>query len=244
MRQSTESDERAILTGMDPDTRIHAIEENTAAFLLALGRAGGGEERDDTEITWTIGGSPLSYHNAVVRANPTPETADEAILARRPIHAPERSGAAAARNGFHPRGRRTGHGGGDRHMAATLNANDFGEGAIESDWVGAVYARLGCSDVTPWRHYLGLLNSAPVVTSAHFLGAGAAGIYFVSVHPHVRRLGIGAALTLAPLRAARELGYRVGVLGASALGEPVYRRLGFTTCCQISLYEWSPQAGT
>jgi predicted N-acetyltransferase YhbS len=79
--------------------------------------------------------------------------------------------------------------------------------------------------------------------STLFLGAGAAGIYFVSVHPHVRRLGIGAALTLAPLRAARELGYRIGVLDASPLGEPVHRRLGFTTCCQISLYEWSPQVG-
>jgi hypothetical protein len=83
MRQPNENAERAILTGMDPDTRIHAIEENTAAFLLSLGRAGGGEERDDTEITWTIGGSPLSYHNAVVRANLTLETADAAILASR-----------------------------------------------------------------------------------------------------------------------------------------------------------------
>jgi predicted N-acetyltransferase YhbS len=107
-----------------------------------------------------------------------------------------------------------------------------------------VYVRLGCGDVTPWRRYLGLLKGAPAATSTLFLGADVAGIYFVSVHPHVRSFGIGAALTQAPLRAARELGYRVGVLGASALGEPVYRRLGFTTCCQISLYEWSPQAGT
>jgi hypothetical protein len=70
-----------ILTDMTPDTLIHAIEENTAAFLLALGRTGGGEERDNSEITWTIGGSPLSYHNAVVHANLTPQTADTAILA-------------------------------------------------------------------------------------------------------------------------------------------------------------------
>ena len=59
-----------ILTDMNPDALIRAIEENTAAFLLALGRAGGGEERDDSEITWTIGGSPLSYHNAVVSRQP------------------------------------------------------------------------------------------------------------------------------------------------------------------------------
>ena len=32
-----------------------------------MGRAGGAVERLDDEIAWTIGGSPLGYHNAVVR---------------------------------------------------------------------------------------------------------------------------------------------------------------------------------
>jgi GNAT superfamily N-acetyltransferase len=263
---------------MTPNALIHAIEENTAAFLLALGRAGGGEERDDSEITWTIGGSPLSYHNAVVHANLTPETADAAILASRermttrgvpgswhvgPSMRPDDLRQRLISAGFTYAGDEPGMAV-DLHAlnedaptpeglsiqrvcdvaenatwAATLNANGFGEGAVESEWVGAMYARLGCGDETPWRHYLGLLNGAPVATSTLFLGAGVAGIYFVSVHPDARRRGIGAALTLAPLRAARELGYRVGILGASSLGEPVYRRLGFTTYCQIALYEWA-----
>jgi len=268
-----------ILTDIDPDTRIRAIEENTAAFLLNLGRAGGADERDDTQITWTIGGSPLSYHNAVVRANLTPESADAAILASRermaahsvpgswhvgPSMRPDDLGQRLIVTGFAYSGDEPGMAA-DLHAlnedipmpeglaiqrirdaaeiamwAATLNANGFGEGAVESEWVSAMYTRLGCGDETPWRHYLGLLNGAPVATSTLFLGAGVAGIYFVSVHPDVRRRGIGATLTLASLRAARELGYRVGVLGASAPGEPVYRRLSFITCCQIALYEWAP----
>src|SRR6476620_8786530 len=56
-----------------------AVEDNEAEFLLALGRAGGGRERDDAEITWVIGGSPIAYHNCVVRADLEPERADAAI---------------------------------------------------------------------------------------------------------------------------------------------------------------------
>jgi GNAT superfamily N-acetyltransferase len=57
-----------------------AVEANNAAFLLSMGRASGGEERDDS-VAWTIGGSPLAYHNAVVRAELTEAEADDAIAA-------------------------------------------------------------------------------------------------------------------------------------------------------------------
>jgi ribosomal protein S18 acetylase RimI-like enzyme len=57
------------------------IEANSVDFLLAMGRAGGGEERDDLRVQWIIGGSPVGYHNAVVRANLRPEEADEVIAA-------------------------------------------------------------------------------------------------------------------------------------------------------------------
>jgi len=58
-----------------------AVEANEAEFLLALGRAGGGEERDDEHVQWTIGGSPIGYHNAVVRASVDASHADEIIVA-------------------------------------------------------------------------------------------------------------------------------------------------------------------
>jgi GNAT superfamily N-acetyltransferase len=60
-----------------------AVEDNEAEFLLALGRAGGGEERDDEHVHWTIGGSPIGYHNAVVRATLDGSHADEVIAASR-----------------------------------------------------------------------------------------------------------------------------------------------------------------
>jgi GNAT superfamily N-acetyltransferase len=61
------------------DNLAHAVEANGAEFLLALGRAGGGEERAESHIQWVIGGSPIDYHNAVVRADLAPEQADEVI---------------------------------------------------------------------------------------------------------------------------------------------------------------------
>jgi GNAT superfamily N-acetyltransferase len=56
-----------------------AIEGNVSEFLLAMGCAGGGAERRDAEVTWTVGGSPIAYHNAVVRLAASPERAHALI---------------------------------------------------------------------------------------------------------------------------------------------------------------------
>ncbi|MDQ4126709.1 MAG: GNAT family N-acetyltransferase [Actinomycetota bacterium] len=114
----------------------------------------------------------------------------------------------------------------------------FGEGPIEAEWVGEMYRRLGFGDEGPLRHYLGRLGGEPVATATLYLGAGVAGVYFVFTAERSRRLGIGAAITLAPLLEARDLGYQGGVLGSSGMGYPVYRRLGFEERCRIGLYEW------
>ncbi len=116
----------------------------------------------------------------------------------------------------------------------------FGEGPVEAEWVGEMYRRLGYDDRGPWRHYIGMFGGKPVATSTMFLGAGVAGIYFVFAVEGARRRGIGAAMTLAPLLEAREMGYRVGVLGSSEMGFSVYRRLGFEERCRIGVYEWRP----
>lgn len=95
-------------------------------------------------------------------------------------------------------------------------------------------------DDDPFSFYLARLDGEPVATAQMVLGAGVAGLYCIGTAPRVRGRGIGAAVTLAPLRAARALGYRYGVLGATEMGYPVYRRLGFREYCKLGMYLWHP----
>jgi hypothetical protein len=91
----------------------------------------------------------------------------------------------------------------------------------------------------PFRTYLALLNGKPVATSQLFISAGVAGIYNVTCLPEARGKGIGAAITVAPLLDARTMGYKIGILQASAMGYPVYQRLGFEDFGKLSVYLWN-----
>jgi len=106
---------------------------------------------------------------------------------------------------------------------------------LESIWYD--FFEMAACDL-PFQTYLALLDGKPVATSQLFTSAGVAGIYNVTCLPEARRQGIGAAITLAPLVAAREMTYRIGILQASSLGYNVYRRLGFQDFGKLSVYLW------
>ncbi|TFV82108.1 N-acetyltransferase [Microbacterium sp. dk485] len=107
----------------------HAVERNTAELLLRMGDAGGGHRRRDDEVSWTLGGSPLDYHNAVVAAQLVDPSVDAVIMESRerlrrarvpgtwhvgPSMRPDDLPARLARAGFDPDGQEPG-------MAARLD---------------------------------------------------------------------------------------------------------------------------
>jgi GNAT superfamily N-acetyltransferase len=110
---------------------------------------------------------------------------------------------------------------------------------LEDTWY-EFFSEAACN--SPFRTYLALLDGEPVATSQLFTSAGVAGIYNVTCLPEARGQGVGTAVVLAPLLAARELGYHVAILQASSMGYNVYRRLGFQDFGKLSLYLWEQHA--
>ena len=111
---------------------------------------------------------------------------------------------------------------------------------LPAAWAASLFHLLdGLPQGAPLLNYLGYLGDAPVTASSLFLGEHVAGIYNVATLPQARRQGLGAAMTLAPLRDAQAEGYRVAVLQSSSLGYRVYEGLGFRRTCAADCFIWS-----
>lgn len=85
-----------------------------------------------------------------------------------------------------------------------------------------------------------LKDGETVATSLLFLADGLAGIYSVSTLAAERGRGLGAHATAQALRAARQLGYRVGVLQSSPAGHSIYRKLGFQDFGEVPMFVRMP----
>lgn len=103
-----------------------------------------------------------------------------------------------------------------------------------------VFTRFGFGDSVPWTHFVAFLGDRPVATTTSLVDGALAGIYHVATIEDARGRGIGAAVTRAAMRHAREAGATRAALQSSKSGFSVYRALGFVEQCQLSLYDWRP----
>ncbi len=90
--------------------------------------------------------------------------------------------------------------------------------------------------------YLALVDGVPVSTSMLVNTPEVAGIYWVATGKTARKKGYGERVTWHAVREALKQGHSSVILQASAMGEPIYQRMGFKTICRYQL--WTYDAGS
>ncbi len=105
-----------------------------------------------------------------------------------------------------------------------------------------LYSSLGLAGEQPLRHYIARLDGEPAGGLSLFLGQEAAGIYNVEVAEHLRRRGVGTAMTRWVLEEAHRLGAHVGVIAPTHESRSMYARLGFVLHRQTLPLYWYPLA--
>lgn len=103
-----------------------------------------------------------------------------------------------------------------------------------------LYRSLGLLGERPLRHYIARLDGEPAGALSLFLGQEAAGIYNVEAAPHLRRRGVGTAMTHWVLEEAHRLGAQVGVVGPTRESRSMYERLGFVLHREVMPMYWYP----
>ena len=84
--------------------------------------------------------------------------------------------------------------------------------------------------------YVGRAEGEPVATAVGWTIAGLVGIFGVSTVPEFRGRGLGGAMTARACLDGFEAGAEGAWLQSSAMGEPVYRRLGFREVVRYKLF--------
>jgi ribosomal protein S18 acetylase RimI-like enzyme len=240
-----------VLRDLSTPALVEAIKANRFEWYEYLGRSPQAEFYDSPSLTWLLTGTPFPLMNTVIRTrltrdNPGTQPTDlgDRLLAHGFAHTEGPPGMAVDLLALNE----------DITAPSDLGIKHVGDAGTLKQWDSTLIRGFGLPDSSeggffdlliglgfdlPLRNYVGFLNGEPIATALLFLGAGVAGIYGVATVPKARRQGIGAALTLAPLREARAMGYRIGILHSSEMGLGVYRRLGFQEYCKMSHYLWA-----
>jgi len=83
--------------------------------------------------------------------------------------------------------------------------------------------------------YTGYETDMPVCTALSFNRDGVAGLYMIATLPDYRGKGYGSRITLAAIENCFASGAGTIILHASAMGESLYRRLGFSEYCKFGI---------
>jgi GNAT superfamily N-acetyltransferase len=110
-----------------------------------------------------------------------------------------------------------------------------------SGWWHELFTSIPHGRPSPLRHFVARRDGEPVGTGSAFIEDGVVGLASIGVRPEHRRQGIGSALTVTALEAARSMGCRLGVLFSSPMATSMYESLGFRRYGTGQCYLWSPE---
>jgi GNAT superfamily N-acetyltransferase len=117
--------------------------------------------------------------------------------------------------------------------------NDTMTAGFGNAWaVGAILDGRALLDAPDLTHYLAFMAGRPVGTAIRFSSHRIAGVFNVSTVPDYRRRGIGAALAWRAALDGLAEGCIASALQASAMGEPVYRGMGYRAA--LTYHLWLP----
>jgi GNAT superfamily N-acetyltransferase len=94
------------------------------------------------------------------------------------------------------------------------------------------------------RVFSARLDGRPVGNSVAIRTGDVAGVYAVGTRPEARRRGVGTAVSWAAVAAGRAWGCDPIVLQASAMGLPVYERMGFRTVVRYLTFRSGGETGS
>lgn len=117
-------------------------------------------------------------------------------------------------------------------QALAVGAAGFG---ISADLAASIYA-LEVAALDGLEYYLARADGVDVATAAGFTIGDGTAIFSVATAPEHRAKGYGAAVTAQAVQDGFNAGATFAALQSSAMGEPVYRRLGFRELETYVLY--------
>ncbi|MFX0046619.1 MAG: GNAT family N-acetyltransferase [Candidatus Hermodarchaeota archaeon] len=109
---------------------------------------------------------------------------------------------------------------------------------IRSDFFFEAFSFILLNNRASASAFLAYYDGNPVASSLVLYKAGVAGIHMVTTLEEARGNGIGTAITLAPLKEAKKLGYETAILHSTEMGLNMYKRMGFKEYCTIELFIW------
>jgi hypothetical protein len=110
-----------------------------------------------------------------------------------------------------------------------VNASLFNSTTLEKEIVEKLFNR------GPLRLYLGYENKCPVSTSMSFEYRSVAGLYMVATMESHRGKGMGTLLTRYAMDRCFQNKSELIILHASAMGESIYRKIGFKEYCKFGI---------